>query len=159
GDPARVLIDAEEIGYLCALANRYFRQQIAAEDVVWSYSGVRPLLADEASDPMRVTRDYALELGSAPAPLLSVFGGKSTTSRRLEEDAVTLLRAKLGVRAAPWTAAARLPGGDLPEGSFAVFLPPLERRYRWLPGRLRRRYAHAYGTRIARVVGGAGSLS
>ena len=159
GDPARVLIDAEEIGYLCALANRYFRQQIAAEDVVWSYSGVRPLLADEASDPMRVTRDYALELDSAPAPLLSVFGGKITTYRRLAEDAVNLLGATLGVRAAPWTAAAPLPGGDLPGGSFAVFLRTLERRYPWLPWRLRRRYAHAYGTRIARVVGGAGSLS
>ena len=146
-DPARVHIDAAEIDYLCALANRYFRQQLGAADVVWSYSGVRPLLEDEASDPMSVTRDYALELDPDAAPLLSVFGGKITTYRRLAEEAVDLLAAHLGRHAAPWTAAAKLPGGDLPEGSFAVFLRTLERRYPWLPARLRLRYAHAYGTR------------
>ena len=159
GDPAAVAIAADETRYLCSLANRYFRRQIAPESVVWSYSGVRPLLADEASDPMSVTRDYALELDRVPAPLLSVFGGKITTYRRLAEDAVDLLHTVLGERGAPWTAGAVLPGGDLPEGSFAVFLRALERRYRWLPAQLRRRYAHAYGTRITRVLGGAATLS
>jgi glycerol-3-phosphate dehydrogenase len=120
---------------------------------------VRPLLADEASDPMSVTRDYALELDRAPAPLLSVFGGKITTYRRLAEDAVDLLNTTLGERGAPWTAGAVLPGGDLPEGSFAVFLRALERRYSWLPAQLRRRYAHAYGTRITCVLGEATSLA
>jgi glycerol-3-phosphate dehydrogenase len=159
GDPAHVVIADGESAYLCALANRYFREQISPSEIVWSYSGVRPLLADEASDPMSVTRDYALELDRAPAPLLSVFGGKITTYRRLAEDAVNLLCTTLGMRGAPWTADAHLPGGDLPEGSFAVFLRTLERRYPWLPGRLRRRYAHAYGTRIANVLGGAGSTA
>jgi len=155
GDPAAVHIDAAEIIYLCALANRYFRRQLSPADVVWSYAGVRPLLEDESSDPTRVTRDYALELDRRPAPLLSVFGGKITTYRRLAEDAVNLLAEPLGLRAAPWTAGALLPGGDLPQGSFAVFLRTLERRYPWLPARLRRRYAHAYGTRIERVLGAA----
>ena len=159
GDPAAVAIAAEETRYLCALANRYFRQQITPADVVWSYSGVRPLLADEASDPMSVTRDYALELDRAPAPLLSVFGGKITTYRRLAEDAVNLLNSALGKSGAAWTTGVPLPGGDLPEGSFAVFLRTLERRYPWLPGTVRRRYAHAYGTRIARVLGGAATLA
>jgi glycerol-3-phosphate dehydrogenase len=159
GDPAAVRIDASEVSYLCALSNRYFTQQIAPADVVWSYSGVRPLLDDESSDPTRVSRDYALELDREPAPLLSVFGGKITTYRRLAEDAVDLLAPLLGNRAAPWTAAAHLPGGDLPEGSFAVFLRTLERRYPWLPQRLRLRYAHAYGTRIERVLDGARSLA
>jgi glycerol-3-phosphate dehydrogenase len=159
GDPAAVHIEAAEIAYLCALANRYFRQQISPADVLWSYSGVRPLLADEASDPMSVTRDYALELDQGPAPLLSVFGGKITTYRRLAEDAVDLLTAALGRPATPWTARAPLPGGDLPARSFAVFLRTLERRYPWLPPRLRLRYAHAYGTRIERVLGGATRLS
>ncbi|HEX4388375.1 MAG TPA: glycerol-3-phosphate dehydrogenase [Steroidobacteraceae bacterium] len=159
GDPAAVAIDPDETRYLCALANRYFRRQITPESVVWSYSGVRPLLADEASDPMSVTRDYALELDRAPAPLLSVFGGKITTYRRLAEDAVDLLNTTLGERGAPWTAGAVLPGGDLPEGSFAVFLRALERRYSWLPAQLRRRYAHAYGTRITCVLGEATSLA
>ena len=146
-----------EISYLCALANRYFRQQITPAEVVWSYSGVRPLLQDESTDPMSVTRDYALELDREPAPLLSVFGGKITTYRKLSEDAVTLLGTVLGSPAAPWTATATLPGGDLPEGSFAVFLRALERRYPWLPAELRRRYAHAYGTRLTRVLGEARS--
>jgi glycerol-3-phosphate dehydrogenase len=157
GDLRQVAIDPDEVGYLCTLANRYFRRQIAAHQVVWSYSGVRPLLADEARDPMRVTRDYALELDTDPAPLLSVFGGKITTYRRLAEDALALLAGTLAVRAAAWTAHACLPGGDLPQGSFAVFLRALERRYPWLPPALRIRYAHAYGTRIERMLGGAGS--
>jgi len=158
-DPGAVRIDAGEVSYLCTLANRYFRQQLAPADVVWSYSGVRPLLADESTDPMRVTRDYALELDRQPAPLLSVFGGKITTYRRLAEDAVNRLAAALGVRARPWTAGAKLPGGDLPQGSLAVFLRTLERRYPWLPARMRRRYAHAYGTRLERLLGTAGTLA
>jgi glycerol-3-phosphate dehydrogenase len=155
GDPAAVSIEAAEVAYLCALANRYFRRQIGPSDVIWSYSGVRPLLEDESSDPTRVTRDYALELEWQPAPLLSVFGGKITTYRRLAEDAVNLLAGPLGLRAAPWTANALLPGGDLPQGSFAVFLRALARRYPWLPAQLRWRYAQAYGTRIERVLGAA----
>ena len=159
GDPAAVSSAPDEILYLCTLANRYFRQPIAPADVVWSYAGVRPLLADEARDPMSVTRDYALELDTQPAPLLSVFGGKITTYRRLAEDAVNLLAPRLGSSSAPWTAAAHLPGGDLPEGSFAVFLRTVERRYPWLPARLRLRYAHAYGTRIEQMLAGAVALT
>ena len=158
-DPAAVAIDAGEVSYLCTLANRYFRQQIAPANVVWSYSGVRPLLGDESTDPTRVTRDYALELDQQPAPLLSVFGGKITTYRRLAEDAVNRLAARLGARAGPWTAGAKLPGGDLPEGSLAVFLRTVERRYPWLPARMRQRCAHAYGTRLERVLGTASALA
>jgi glycerol-3-phosphate dehydrogenase len=157
GEPGDVQIDAAEVAYLCALANRYFARQLNPADVVWSYSGVRPLLADESRDPTSVTRDYALELERAPAPLLAVFGGKITTYRRLAEDAVNLLGTVLGTRGAAWTASARLPGGDLPGGSFAVFLRSVARRYPWLPARLRLRLAHAYGTRIERVLGHAGS--
>jgi glycerol-3-phosphate dehydrogenase len=157
-EPAAVSIDSEEIAYLCALANRYFRQPLTPSQVVWSYSGVRPLLADEASDPTSVTRDYALELEQQPAPLLSVFGGKITTYRRLAEDAVGLLATPLGVRAGRWTARAPLPGGDLPQGSLAVFLRVLARRYPWLPEKLRLRYALAYGSRLEQLLGTAGSL-
>jgi glycerol-3-phosphate dehydrogenase len=159
GDPAGVRIDAAEIAYLCALSNRYFRQQITPAEVVWSYSGVRPLLKDESNDPMSVTRDYALELDRQPAPLLSVFGGKITTYRKLSEDAVNLLSGVLAAGSRAWTGSALLPGGDLPEGSFAVFLRACERNYPWLHGPLRRRYAHAYGTRITRVLGGATSMA
>jgi len=159
GDPAAVAIDAREVSYLCTLANRYFRQPLTPAQVVWSYAGVRPLLADESTDPTSVTRDYALELDREPAPLLSVFGGKITTYRRLAEDALHILREPLGMRGRPWTAGAKLPGGELPEGSFAVFLRTVERRYPWLPARMRLRLAHAYGTRIERVLGGAGALA
>jgi glycerol-3-phosphate dehydrogenase len=158
-DPAAVHISADETTYLCALANRYFRQTITPASVVWSYSGVRPLLADESNDPMSVTRDYALELDRDPAPLLSVFGGKITTYRRLSEDALDMLTDVLGIRAAAWTVRAHLPGGDLPEASFAVFLRAVERRYPWLPPSVRLRWAHAYGTRIERVVGNASALA
>ncbi|HYX75215.1 MAG TPA: glycerol-3-phosphate dehydrogenase [Steroidobacteraceae bacterium] len=159
GDPAEVRIESSEVAYLCALVNRYFRPQVGTADILWSYSGVRPLLEDESSDPMRVTRDYALELECQPAPLLSVFGGKITTYRRLAEDAVNLLAGPLGVRAAAWTAKALLPGGDLPQGSRAVFLRALERRYPWLPAPLRRRYAHSYGTRIEQLLGASTALT
>jgi glycerol-3-phosphate dehydrogenase len=159
GDPREVRIAPSEVTYLCALANRYFRQQIAPADVLWSYSGVRPLVGEEASDPMSVSRDYALELEHHPAPLLSVFGGKITTYRRLAEDALDLLAAPLAVRSPPWTAQAPLPGGDLPEGSFAVFLRTVERRYPWLPAPMRLRCAHAYGTRLERVLGTATRLA
>ena len=157
-DPAAVHIEADEVTYLCDLANRYFRRQLTVSDVRWSYSGVRPLLQDESNDPMSVTRDYALELEREPAPLLSVFGGKITTYRKLSEDAVNVLGQVLGRHGTPWTGTALLPGGDLPEGSFGVFLRTLERRYRWLPGSLRRRWAHAYGTRIERLLGAAATL-
>ncbi len=158
GEAQNVSIDAQEIVYLCEIANRYFVRQIAPSEVVWTYSGVRPLLDDEASDPSSVTRDYVLELDRTPAPLLSVFGGKITTYRKLSETAVDRLAGVLGSGSRPWTRTALLPGGDLPDGSFAVFLRTLERRYPWLPGSLRRRYAQAYGTRIERVIGNARSL-
>jgi glycerol-3-phosphate dehydrogenase len=154
-DPAKVAIDPAEVSYLCALANRYFRRPLSPEEVVWSYAGVRPLLADQSSDPMSVTREYALELEHEPAPLLSVFGGKITTYRRLAEEAVSRLANLIGVHTVPWTAGAKLPGGELPQGSFAVFLRTVERAYPWLPPAMRLRCAHAYGSRLERVLGGA----
>ena len=141
GEPAGVRIERAEVDYLCAIVNRYFREQIGPADVLWSYAGVRPLIEDESADPAAVTRDYALEIDGAAAPLLSVFGGKITTYRRLAAQAVDLLAARLGCRATPWTHRAILPGGDLPEGSFAAFLRVVERRYAWLPPALRVRYA------------------
>jgi glycerol-3-phosphate dehydrogenase len=159
GDPNVVNIESDEIGYLCAIVNRYFTRATSPTDVVWSYSGVRPLLRDESSDPSSVTRDYALELDRLPAPLLSVFGGKITTYRKLAESAVDILANELGSSVRGWTHDAKLPGGNLPGGSMATFLRIVERRYSWLPVALRRRYAHAYGTRIDRVIGTARNLA
>jgi len=158
-DPRRVAITAEETDYLCAAPNQYFRRAISRADVIWAYSGVRPLLDDESSDPAAVTRDYLLDLESPDAPFLSVFGGKITTFRKLAEDAVDRLSTALGRATRAWTKSAHLPGGDLTAGHFAVFLRVLDRRYPWLPQVLRWRYARAYGTRIERLLDGAMSLA
>ena len=158
GDPNDARIDASEVRYLCDTVNRYFARQVSPPEVVWSYSGVRPLLDDKAGDPSSVTRDYKLEMEREDAPLLSVFGGKITTYRRLAETAVDQIAHALGNRARPWTAKALLPGGDLPRGSLARFLRSVERSYPWLPANLRTRYSRSYGTRIDRVISNARTL-
>ncbi|WP_151635632.1 glycerol-3-phosphate dehydrogenase [Noviherbaspirillum aerium] len=165
GDAGKVAIDQQEIGYLCELANRYFRKAITPGDVVWSYSGVRPLVEDEAASASAVTRDYRLELDGDGAPLLSVFGGKITTFRKLAEEAVDMLAANMpapSVRNGAWTEHACLPGGDLfgPEPSnravseFDSFVQDMQRKYPWLPPSLVARYARAYGTRIDALLSG-----
>ncbi len=159
GLPDDARIDGNEVRYLCDTVSRYFARKVSAADLVWSYCGVRPLLDDKAGDPSSVTRDYKLEMERQEAPLLSVFGGKITTYRRLAETAVDQVTAALKWSAQPWTAKALLPGGDLPGGSLARFLRSVERRYPWLPAHLRTRYARSYGTRIDLVIGDARSLA
>jgi len=161
GDASNVKISADEIAYLCESANRYFKQKIAPNDVVWTYSGVRPLL-DEASDnPSAVTRDYHLELDApvGQAPLLSVFGGKITTFRKLAEEAMDLLCPPLGVRQPSTTETETLPGGDLPNADFNSFAREFKNRHPWLPEKLALRYARAYGTRAYRLIAGARALT
>jgi glycerol-3-phosphate dehydrogenase len=162
GLPNEARIDQAEVRYLCDTVNRYFARKVTPAEVRWSYCGVRPLLDDNAGDPSSVTRDYKLELEREVAPLLSVFGGKITTYRRLAETAVDDVAHALahsGQRhGGPWTATALLPGGDLPGGSLARFLRNVERRYPWLPAHLRTRYSRSYGTRIDRVIGDARSM-
>ena len=159
GDPAQVAISADETRYLCQMADRYFRKPVRVEDVVASYSGVRPLLDDESTDPSSVTRDYSLELDGDGAPLLSVFGGKITTFRRLAEDALKRLAPSLGVLRGPWTKGTPLPGGDMAGADFVGFEESLQRSHPWLPAALRHRYARAYGTCVARLLGEAASMA
>ncbi|MEW9900517.1 glycerol-3-phosphate dehydrogenase [Chitinivorax sp. PXF-14] len=158
GDPAQVRAGQDEIDYLCEMASRYFHKQVKPGDVVWHYSGVRPLLDDEASNAASVTRDYSLELDECGAPLLSVFGGKITTFRKLAEEAVARLQPLLGNDAAPWTATAPLPGGDMPAADFQSFLKLIKTLHPWLPVRLAERYARSYGTRMAHFLAGARHL-
>jgi glycerol-3-phosphate dehydrogenase len=163
GDPAAVSIAEDETRYLCESINRYFKRKITPADVCWSYSGVRPLLEDEDADnPAAVTRDYRLELDSganqAQAPLLSVFGGKITTFRKLAEESLDLLADSLGNRTSAWTANAPLPGGDIADAQFDAFAARFANDHAWLPTRLANRYARAYGTRAQRVIGAARSL-
>jgi glycerol-3-phosphate dehydrogenase len=117
--PAHVEIDAAEIDYLCAAAARFLREPPSPRDVRWSFAGLRPLLDDGRASASAVTRDYALTLDTDAAPLLSLFGGKLTTHRRLAERAVDALAPALGNTRGPWTADAPLPGGSLPPGADA----------------------------------------
>jgi glycerol-3-phosphate dehydrogenase len=144
------------------LVNRYLRCQITPADVIWSFAGVRPLLADASSSAAATTRDFRLETDAGGAPLLSVFGGKITTSRKLAEQAVDWIAPALGKHAPAWTANACLPGGDLFGAApldrsvleFDRWLEAQQRRYAWLEPALLARYAHAYGTRIEALLSG-----
>jgi glycerol-3-phosphate dehydrogenase len=155
GEPGPMTIDAAEVEYLCQTVNAYFVRQIAAHDVVWSYSGVRPLFDDDAPDASAVTRDYVLDVQAPPgeAPLLSVFGGKITTYRRLAEHALEKLEPHLGPMAASWTGSTALPGGDIPNGDMESFVSDVQDRWPFLGAPLAWRLAGAYGTRIALLLG------
>ncbi len=162
GDPAQVHIGDDETRYLCDVVNRHFRRQIAPGDVVWSYSGVRPLFDEDGSESASaVSRDYVLDLEHDPEgpPLLNVFGGKITTYRRLSEHALQKLKPYFPAARGDWTATAHLPGGDMPGADFAAFLAEQSRRYAWLAPGTVLRLARAYGTRLDRVLGNARSLS
>jgi glycerol-3-phosphate dehydrogenase len=158
-------VDAAETTYLCQQASRYFERAVRPEDVVWSYSGVRPLLEDEAGDPSAVTRDYQLDLDGEQAPLLTVWGGKITVFRKLAEEAGDLLAPALGLTRSAWTRTAMLPGGDLsssigragrPDTDFARFVEVLAARHPALPAPLLQRLARAYGSRTEVLLGGDG---
>lgn len=154
GDPAQVRPARDEVDYLCAAANRWLRTPVQAADVVWQYSGVRPLLADHHQDAAKVTRDYRLQLDASQAPLLSVLGGKLTTYRTLAEEAVDHLGVALGRTEPAWTAAgAALPGGDV--GAATVVLAQLQDRYPGLPPALLATLARRYGSRAPVVLGDA----
>jgi glycerol-3-phosphate dehydrogenase len=166
GDLDNVTIGADEKNYLCQLANRYFVRQIAPEDVVWSYSGVRPLVEDAAASASSATRDYKLVRDAGAAPMLSVFGGKITTYRKLAEQAVDWIAPALGRRANAWTATACLPGGDVMGAQpsaravleFDLWIKRQQARYPWMPPGLMARYARAYGTRIETLLGNRNSV-
>ncbi len=159
GDPSAPTIDPDEIDYLCRAVNRYFAKPIGPRDVVGSYSGVRPLFDDGAEDASAVTRDYVLKLGASEGPqVLTAFGGKITTYRRLAEHALDELRPFLPPMGEAWTADAPLPGGDLPDGDFDAFLLTVHRRWPFLDPDNAERMTHAYGTRLNRVLGDATSI-
>ncbi|BEV71536.1 glycerol-3-phosphate dehydrogenase [Paludibacterium sp. THUN1379] len=160
GDPAAVAIEQDEVRYLCEMSNRYFERQIHPSEVLATYSGVRPLLDDESDNASSVTRDYSLEMDPGEgAPLLSVFGGKITTYRKLAEQAVDLLAPRLGCRQPCLSDRAPLPGGDMPQADFYPWFAGIKASYPWMPLDLLTRYARAYGTRLVRLIGHADSLA
>ncbi len=155
-----VRITSGEISYLCAAASEYFAEPVREEDVVWTYSGVRPLYDDGASKAQEATRDYVLKLeGGAQEPaLLNIFGGKITTYRRLAEAALEKLGGAIGAKGRPWTGESHLPGGEFGPLEFADEVARLMEDFPFLPGPLATRLTRLYGTRARRFLGRARAL-
>jgi glycerol-3-phosphate dehydrogenase len=162
GDPAKVKATDEEIDYLCKSVSEYLAKPVTPADVVWNYAGVRPLYDDGASEAKAATRDYVFELDTpGGAPLLSIYGGKITTYRRLAEEALERLEPYLKSAKAKegWTAKAPLPGGDIDVSAVGALTAELVRDHPFLAHAHANRLAHAYGTRAAKLLGHARSMS
>ena len=157
--PEQAAIDAAERRYLLGVVNRYMRRALVESDIVYEYSGVRPLYDDAAANPSAVTRDYVLDVdlggGAGPPPLLSVFGGKLTTYRKLGEHALEKLKPFCPGLPGPWTAGEKLPGGDIPGDDPEEFAGGLARWFPEMPRRLLALYARQYGTRASALLDGA----
>jgi len=167
GDPGNVKPSADEIVYLCDAANQYFRASIAPADVVWSFAGVRSLYDDGSRKAQDVSRDYVLKLDerAGEAPLLTVYGGKITTYRRLAEHAIDRLVQVLAqvlahaIKAGPaWTRDSHLPGGEFPVDGVEALVAKTRKSRPFLTIEHARRLVRAYGTRLERVLGPARRL-
>ena len=158
--PDTLEVSQAEVDYLCRVVNRYFKKPLRPEDIVHRFAGVRPLYDDEQENPSAVTRDYTFDIigGKGEAPVLSVFGGKITTYRKLAEHALQELKPFFPDMRSAWTVIAPLPGGDMPEADFEAFLAELKASYPWLPDALSLHYARLYGTRAALLLDSAQSL-
>ncbi len=157
GDPSQVSISTQETDYLLAVVNSHFRQTISSADIVWAFSGVRPLMDDESATAQKASRDYSFDLDSIPgkAPLLSVFGGKITTYRKLAESAVNSLSNVFPDAGPAWTRQATLPGGDFQ--NHESLHRQLAEQFPWLPGNTLQRWVRTYGTLCRHMLeGGVG---
>lgn len=160
GDPAKVAITEGETDYLLQVVNAHFKKQLSRSDILHTYSGVRPLCNDESDNPSAVTRDYTLALSGNgdEAPLLSVFGGKLTTYRKLAESAMAQLVPYFKHAKPSWTARASLPGGEDMTTPQAL-ADAIRSKFDWLPSQIARRWATTYGSRTWRLLEGVHSLS
>ncbi|CAI3940138.1 Glycerol-3-phosphate dehydrogenase (GlpA) (PDB:2RGH) [Commensalibacter communis] len=152
-------IDQDETQYLCDSINNYFTKNITPKDVIWDYSGVRPLYDDAASNASAVTRDYHLDLNQnvGKTPLLSIFGGKITTYRRLAEHSMEQLAPFFQYSRGSWTGSEALPGGHITNGDFKLFYNNLRKNIPFLDEITTKRMAHAYGTDVFEVLNKANS--
>ncbi|MBV4503106.1 glycerol-3-phosphate dehydrogenase [Pseudomonas shirazensis] len=156
GDPAQVAITEQETSYLLKVVNEHFNHQLSEADILHTYSGVRPLCNDESDNPSAVTRDYTLALSAqaGQAPLLSVFGGKLTTYRKLAESAMAELKPFFTQMRGSWTATAPLPGGENMT-TVPALVDAVTARFSWLPVDMAKRWVLAYGSRVWRLLDGA----
>ncbi|QPB23686.1 glycerol-3-phosphate dehydrogenase [Rhizobium sp. 007] len=151
-----VSADDAEIEYLLKAVNRYFKEKLRREDVLHSFSGVRPLFDDGKGNPSAVTRDYVFDLDeTGGAPLLNVFGGKITTFRELAERGMQRLRHIFPNMGGDWTEKAPLPGGEIPNADYETFANSLRDAYPWMPRKLVHHYGRLYGARTKNVIAGA----
>ena len=156
GDKGDVRISDDEVTYLCSAASEYFEKPVTKVDVISTYSGVRPLYDDHEEDASEVTRDYVLSFDDADgAAILSVYGGKITTYRKLAEGALSLIEKPLGMSTKKWTEKENLPGGDIPEADFDAFEAKMVEKYSWLNSKTLRRLLRAYGSEINAILGSA----
>ena len=151
GDPKGIDISPEEASYICDAANEYLKVGVAPDQAVASYAGVRPLYEDKAASNSTVTRDYQFEVDEDGPPLLSIFGGKLTTYRKLAVHALK----RLNIGGEDWTASKPLPGGGIDPLHFDDFVADQCARYDWAPRDTLHRMARAYGTRMIDVIGDA----
>lgn len=155
-----VTIAETEIDYLLAAVNRYFKEKLRRQDVLHSFSGVRPLFDDGKGNPSAVTRDYVFDLDeTGGAPLLNVFGGKITTFRELAERGMHRLKHVFPKMGGDWTHDAPLPGGEIPNADYETFANSLRESYPWMPRKLVQHYGRLYGARTRDLVGKAGDLA
>jgi glycerol-3-phosphate dehydrogenase len=159
GPPGSPACTDEERDYLCAFASEYFAKPVMAADVVWTYSGVRPLYNDGAKSATAATRDYVLGLDSDGPPLLNVFGGKLTTYRRLAEGALAKLQPFFPKAKPAWTARVPLPGGNFPQSGVANLVADLKQKHGFLTDYWAARLVRAYGTEAATLLQGARTVS
>lgn len=159
GNPSDATCTDDEADYLLAFANQYFKRQLTRNDIVWTYSGVRPLYADGAESATAATRDYVLSLNKNGPPILSIFGGKITTYRKLAENALRQLAPYFQDAAKNWTAGVPLPGGDFPVDGVAALIASLRDDYPFLNDAWARRLVRAYGTQARDILGGAKDAS
>jgi len=149
----------EESDYLCDFTSQYFARPVTKEDIVWRFSGVRPLYDDGAGSATAATRDYVLKTDDTDnVPLLNIFGGKITTYRKLAEAAMAEIAPRLENRHGPWTAGAPLPGGDFAVAEVAALIADLRRQYPFLDAAWARRLVRAYGTDAFEILGSASSM-
>lgn len=155
GSPLDAECTPEEQQYLCDFASGYFKAPVTRDQIVWTYSGVRPLYDDGAKSATAATRDYVLSMDEAGPPCLSVFGGKITTYRKLAEHAMEKLAPHLSQAGAAWTAGASLPGGDFPVDGVARLIGDLRAEYPFLTDRWAARLVRGYGSDVRAILGEA----
>ena len=153
----RPVCTPEEQAYLVNFASQYFKEPITESDIVWTYSGVRPLYDDGAKSATAATREYVLKVDGTEAPLLNVFGGKITTYRRLAEAALDKIVPFFPGTRGPWTAGVPLAGGDFPVDGFEDLVSGLKADYPFLTDFWARRLVRAYGTEARELLGDAKS--